>query len=157
MRIIVDFTSWDEMEAFRTSGKKTRGKGKDEPEEAPPFGTAAAPQGGQPVMPANFASAGAAAPAVGFTAPDTAMQGFPGAAPAPASAVNPLVGQIVAKLDSAIASGQNPDGIAAWFRNLLGADAAQATLDQIKQVFIPRLPEPQLKQLAMQVGINPGT
>ena len=151
MRITVDFDTWDEMEAFRTSGKKTRTK-KEEAEEQ-----AAAPQGGQPVMPTNFAPAAPAAPAMGFTPPATAMQGFPGATPQAAPQVHPLVGQIIAKLDGALSTGQSVDMMTNWFRNLLGADAAQATLDQIKQVFIPRLPEPQLKQLAMQVGINPGT
>jgi hypothetical protein len=89
--------------------------------------------------------------AMGFTAPQTAMQSFPGATAVPA--VNPLVPQIIAKLDGALTSGQNAEQITNWFRNLLGPDAAAATLDQIKQVFIPRLPEPQLKQLAQQVGI----
>ncbi len=140
MRITVDFDNWDEMEAFRTSGKKTRGKGKDEPEEI----AAIAPiQGGQPVMPAMQ----------GFTPPAAAMTGFPGAAPTTTPQVNPLVAQIIAKLDGAIATGQNAEQITNWFRNLLGPDAASATLDQIKQVFIPRLPEPQMKQLAQQVGI----
>ncbi len=136
MRVTVDFDNWEEMETFRTSGKKTRGKGKDEPEEV------AAPVGGQPQMPAM----------AGFTPPQTAMTGFPGAASA-APVVNPLVPQIIAKLDGAIATGQNAEQITQWFRNLLGPDAAAATLDQIKQVFIPRLAEPQLKQLAQQVGI----
>ena len=34
MKIIVEFENWEEMETFRTSGKKTRGKGaKEEVEE----------------------------------------------------------------------------------------------------------------------------
>lgn len=134
MRITIDFENWAEMEEFRTSGKKTRTK-KEEADEV-----AAMPQpGGQPVMPATFS-------------PPPASVSFPGANGA-TPPVNPLVGQIIGKLDGALASGQNPDQITAWFKNLLGPDAAAATLDQIKQVFIPRLPEPQLKNLAQQVGI----
>ncbi len=147
MRITIDFDNWDEMEAFRTSGKKTRGKkGEDnDPAETgvtiETLGPATVAQGGQPVMP----------PMQGFTAPQAAMTGFPGIAAAPA--VNPLVAQIIVKLDGALATGQNAEQITGWFRNLLGPDAATATLDQIKQVFIPRLAEPNLKQLAQQVGI----
>ncbi len=133
------FDSIDEVKTFVASLKGTRGKGKDEPEEI----AAIAPvQGGQPVMPAMQ----------GFTPPAAAMTGFPGAAPTTPT-VNPLVPQIIAKLDGAIATGQNAEQITNWFRNLLGPDAAAATLDQIKQVFIPRLAEPQMKQLAQQVGI----
>ncbi len=143
MRITVDFDSMEEFEAFKVSGKKTRGKKGEEAAEE----TAAdvnVVQGGQPVMPQAMQ---------GFTPPATAipMQGFPGAVAAPQ--VNPLVPQIITKLDGAIATGQNAEQITNWFRNLLGPDAATATLDQIKQVFIPRLAEPQLKQLAQQVGI----
>jgi hypothetical protein len=133
------FDSIDEVQAFVKQLKGTRGKkGEDDSEVGP------TPVGGQPQMPTG--------PAIGFTPPQTAMQGFPGAVPTTA-AVNPLVPQIIAKLDGALASGQNAEQITTWFRNLLGPDAAAATLDQIKQVFIPRLPEPQLKQLAQQVGI----
>ncbi len=148
MRITVDFDSMEEFEAFKVSGKKTRGKkGEDnDPEQSgvtiETLGPATVAQGGQPQMPAM----------AGFTPPQTAMTGFPGAASA-APVVNPLVPQIIAKLDGAIATGQNAEQITQWFRNLLGPDAASATLDQIKQVFIPRLAEPQMKQLAQQVGI----
>jgi len=130
------FDSIDEVKTFMAALKGTRGKGKDEQADE----VAAAPVGGQPVMPVIN---------TGFTAPVAAVPGFPGAN----SGTNPLVGQIIVKLDGALASGQNAEQITNWFRNLLGPDAAAATLDQIKQVFIPRLAEPQLKQLAQQVGI----
>lgn len=130
------FDSIEEVKTFVGQLKGTRGKkGEDDNEPA------TAPVGGQPVMP----------PAMGFAPPQTAVQGFPGAAAAPA--VNPLVGQIIGKLDGALASGQSVDQMTNWFRNLLGPDAANASLDQIKQIFLPRLAEPQLKQLAQQVGI----
>ena len=131
------FDSIDEVKAFVNQLKGTRGKKgeDDEPVAAP----AAPPVGGQPQMPQAF------------TAPQPALNsGFPGVA---SSAPNPLVGQIITKLDGALASGQSVDMMTNWFRNLLGPDAAQANLDQIRTVFIPRLPELQLKQLAQQVGI----
>lgn len=129
------FDSIDEVKTFMAALKGTR-KGKDETDEP-----VAAPVGGQPQMaPIN----------TGFAPPQTTV-GFPGAMPQ--AAVNPLVGQIIVKLDGALATGQNAEQITNWFRNLLGPDAAAATLDQIKQIFIPRLAEPQLKQLAQQVGI----
>ncbi len=135
MRITVDFDNWDEMEAFRVSGKSTRRKkGEEDPVTV------------EEVTAAVAANTPAPAPAAGFpafTPPATA-----------APTVHPLVAAIVAKVDGAIQSGQPADAITNWFRQTIGPDAAQATLDQIKQVFIPRLAEPQLKQLAQQVGIT---
>ena len=132
------FDSIDEVKAFVSQLKGTRGKKGEDDELAAASVASAPPVGGQPQMPQAF------------TVPQAAVN-IPSFAQAPV--VNPLVGQIITKLDGALASGQSVDMMTNWFRNLLGPDAAQANLDQIRTVFIPRLPELQLKQLAQQVGI----
>jgi hypothetical protein len=75
---------------------------------------------------------------------------MPAAAPAP---IHPLAEAIIAKIDGAITSGQPADSIVTWFRQQIGPEAANATIDQLKQVFIPRMQEMQLKQIAPQLGI----
>lgn len=162
MKIIVEFDSMEDFEAFRTSGRKTRSKSQmSEVEEAtelqasranpadtrPPQieQTAQAIRDAQPVQ-TSFAP----------TPPPTNVHSFPGGnsgSPAPAAA-HPLVAAIWARIDSAISSGQPSDTIVTWFRQQIGPDAANATLDQIKQVFIPRMTEQQLKQLAPVLGIQ---
>ena len=143
MKIIAEFESMDEFEAFRTSGKKTRGKGaKEEVEEqqvAPaPDQAAAQPQVFTP-------SAAVAQP----------QQGFPGNSGSPATAAtNPLVTAILARIDGAVSSGQPADNVVNWFRQQIGPEAANATLEQIKQIFVPRMTEQQLKQIAPQLGIT---
>jgi hypothetical protein len=146
MKITVEFETWDEMEAFRTSGKKTRGK-KDEPEITVEEVTAAVAANTPPQAQPQF------------TPPPVAVQppaGFPGAngITPPPSAVHPLVTAIVARIDGAISTGQSTDAIAGWFRQQIGPEAANATLDQIKQIFVPRMSEAQLRQLAPQLGIQ---
>ncbi len=137
MRITVDFDTWDEMEAFRTSGKKTRTK-KEEAADIAEETAVATPS----------------APVQGFTAPVVPVQGFPGSMPPAApAAVNPIVAQIIAKVDGALSSGQSPDNVLNWFRQKIGPDAAQATLDQIKTVYLPRMNDAQLKTLAPMFGI----
>ncbi len=140
MRITIDFDTWDEMIAFTTSGKKTRTK-KEEKEEAEEIA-------------AQTVTATPSAPVQGFTAPVVPVQGFPGSMPAAApQAVNPIVAQIIAKVDGALSSGQSPDNVLNWFRQQIGPDAAQATLDQIKTVFLPRMSPTELKMLAPMFGI----
>lgn len=140
MKIIVEFESMEEFENFRTSGKKTRAKGQREEveEQAEPV-AASTPQ--------TFAPSAAA------TQPS---QGFPGGnsgAPA-ATATHPLVTAILARIDGAVSSGQPSDAVVTWFRQQIGPEAANATLDQIKQIFVPRMTEQQLKQIAPQLGIQ---
>jgi hypothetical protein len=164
MKITVEFDTWEEMELFRTSGKKTRGKSQmTEVEEAvevqaakadptvtrPPQieQTAQAIRDAQPLQTAQNTFAAQ-------VAPQPQPQGFPGAnGPTPPPPSNPLVAAIVARIDGAINSGQAVEAIVNWFRQQIGPDAANATLDQIKQVFVPRLTEAQLKQIAPQLGI----
>jgi hypothetical protein len=138
MKITVEFDSMEEYEAFRISGKKTRSK-KEEAEEAAPIEqTAQAIRDAQPLQ--------------AFT-PPPASTGFPGANGG-TPPVHPLVTAILARIDGAVSSGQPSDAVVTWFRQQIGPEAAQATLDQIKQIFIPRMTEAQLKQIAPQLGIQ---
>ncbi len=146
MRITIDFDTWDEMIAFTTSGKKTRTKKEEAADDAVSGGDLGLPAVGTP---------GAVIGTSGFTPPVQPMQGFPGSLPAAApQAANPIVAQIIAKVDGALSSGQSPDNVLNWFRQQIGPDAAQATLDQIKTVFLPRMNDAQLKTLAPMFGIT---
>ncbi len=138
-RVIVEFDTVEEFEAFRTSGKKTRTKKEEAADEV--------------VMDAMDVTK--LPPATAFAPPVQAPQGFPGSPPvATPQAANPIVAQIIAKVDGALASGQSPDNVLNWFRQQIGPDAAQATLDQIKTVFLPRMTDTQLKTLAPMFGIT---
>ena len=64
-----------------------------------------------------------------------------------------LAAAIIGKIDGALASGQPVEAIVNWFRQQIGAEAANATLEQIKNVIIPRLPEAHLRLIAPQLGI----
>jgi hypothetical protein len=107
-------------------------------------------------MAAQPAQQAAAVPPQTFAPPAVAMHpaGFPGANGAAAPSPHPLVTAILARIDGAVASGQPADAIVTWFRQQIGADAANATLDQLKQIFIPRMSEAQLHQIAPQLGVT---
>jgi hypothetical protein len=153
MKISVDFENLEEFEAFRASGKKTRGK-KDE--GADDTGNAPAPL--QP--PAGGAAVGF--PGAGGFAPQGAGVGqvggaFPAAgAPVLAPEVAALVQRITTRMDSAVSSGvTKADDMLTWFRGqCAGVDpnAANATLDQIKGVFLPKLSVPALDQIAKMMA-----
>jgi hypothetical protein len=164
MKITVEFTSWEEMEIFRTSGRKTRGKsqsGMTEVEEAVEAQaartdptdtrpsqieqTAQAIRDAQPLQTAQNTFAAQVVP--------QQSQGFPGANGPTPPPTHPLVAAILARIDGAVNSGQSSEAIVTWFRQQIGPEAANATLDQIKQIFVPRLTEQQLKQIAPQLGI----
>jgi hypothetical protein len=152
MKITVEFDTWEEMEIFRTSGKKTRGKSQMADES--PTADEVAEKQAQMVATQAPPQAQAFQPPTAVTAQPQPSQGFPGgngAAPAPA---HPLVAAILARIDGAVGSGQPADAIVTWFRQQIGPDAANASLDQLKQVFIPRMTETQLKQIAPQLGIQ---
>jgi hypothetical protein len=136
-KITIEFDTWEEVEQFRVSGKATRRSKKDEAE--PIEETAQAIRDAQPL---------AAQPAQTF-ASAPAQQGFPGGN----SGTHPLVSAILARIDGAIGSGQPADAIVTWFRQQIGPEAKDATLDQIKQIFVPRMTDAQLKQIAPQLGI----
>lgn len=138
------FDSIAEVKDFVASLKGTRGKKgeNDDGELIPGNPTQQAPAPLQPPaqqQPAAFQPQ--AAPA--FTPP----QGFPGA-PAADPAAAALVARIVTRIDGAIASGQPADAVLTWFRGQCGAEAANATMDQVKQVFLPKLAMPTLENIA---------
>jgi len=134
MKITVEFENEAE---FKARIKNPRG-GKDD--DAPATSTAPAP-----LMPPHNPNPqfNPAPPPAAFTAP----QVFPGA-PAGDPVVAGLVQRIVARIDSAIASGQPADAVLNWFRGQCGAEAAAATMDQIKTVFLPKLAVPGLENIA---------
>jgi hypothetical protein len=150
MKITVEFDTWEEMEIFRTSGKRTRGR---KEEDAPTVEEVT-----EKVAQMNAGIAAATPlPAQSF-APPQAQQasGFPGAnGPTPPPA-HPLVAAILARIDGAISSGQPAEAIVTWFRQQIGPDAKDATVEQLKQVFIPRMSKAQLEQIAPQLGISLG-
>jgi len=139
------FNSIEEVKEFVKSLKGTRsGKGGDGDGDTGQAGTTAtAPAPLQP-------------PTAGFTAAPGPFGGAPATGFAAATAVDAAVlalGQrIVAKLDAALASGQPADAALAWFRGQCGPEAAAATMDQIKSVFLPRLTVPALENIAKLMG-----
>lgn len=143
MKISVEFDSMEEFEQFRVSGKATRKRTKDEVDEQPVAQTAPPPP----------------APAVQpvATPPDVQqamVSGFPGGNGQMPPTVHPIVTAILARIDGALTSGQSTDAIVTWFRQQIGPEAANATLDQIKQIYVPRMTDAQLKQIAPQLGIQ---
>lgn len=141
------FNSIEEVREFVKGLKGTRGGKNDDAADAPaPINPPLQPTGTQ-------FGAGSAGSFQGFGNPAPAGGSpFGGGAPA----VHPLVGQIIARIDSAIASGQPPEAALGWFRSNLGPEAAQATMDQVKTVFLPRLASEQLAQIAKLMGIVQG-
>ena len=144
------FDSIEEVKEFVGSLKGTRGKGKGDADDGSAAGqTTHAPA---PIMPpVGGAPAQFAPPAAGFAAPNPfgAQQGgMPSVAPEVAA----LVARINAKIDGALASGQPQDAALAWFRGQCGPEAAAASMDQIKTVFLPRLTPPALENIAKLMG-----
>lgn len=133
----LEFSSIEEVKEFVASLKGTRGKKGDD--DGPAAQTAPAP-----LMP----------PQTGFASafnPNPAPSGFPGA-PVGDPAIGALVQRINAKLDASLASGQSADAALTWFRGQCGPEAAAATMDQIKGVFLPRLTAPALENIAKLMG-----
>lgn len=150
----LSFDSIDEVKEFVKNLKGTRGgKDKDDGEAA----TGSAPQPLQP--PAAGAMSGfPGGGATGFAAPGAgaapAGGGFPVAgAPTVAPEVQALVTRIITRVEAAVAAGSTkPDDMLAWFRGQCGAEAAQATWDQIKASFLPKMGVPQLDGIAKMVA-----
>lgn len=170
MKVTLQFDSLEEFDEFRgdndggtaTGEKPTRTrrsrKGADVGAQVPD--PAPIPTGGLPgpetaaAIATQMPNAITAGPG-GSVAPSTfAVGGFPGTAPAgnvapgPSEAVMNLVQRIGARMDAAIAGGHNANDALNWMRQQCGAEAAQATFDQIKQVYLPKLPESQLGEIA---------
>ncbi len=133
------FDSIEEVKSLVASLKGTRGK-KGEGDEAE-----AGPQAPAPLMPSQAQPAFNPSPAPAtFRPPTNAFPGAPGGDPVVAG----LVARIVARIDSAVASGQRADTVLDRFRGQCGAEAAGATMDQIKTVFLPKLAAPGLENIA---------
>ena len=141
MKITVEF---DSEEEFKARIKNPRGSRTADDDGA--GNTTQAPAPLQPPQTQPQAFNPTPAPAA-FTPP----QGFPGAtvgAPVVDPVVAGLVQRVVARIDSAIASGQPADAVLNWFRGQAGAEASAATMDQIKTVFLPKLAVPGLENIA---------
>lgn len=140
----LSFDSIDEVKEFVKGLKGTRGGKGDAADEA----TGHAPE---PLKPpaggAGFPGAGGFVPP-GAGAGQTVGGPFAAAATGPAPEVVALVNRISARIDGAIASGQGAGDVLTWFRGQCGAEAAQATMDQIKAVFLPKMAVPGLENIA---------
>lgn len=143
MKIIVEFDSEEEFKARIKNPRGGRGGDKDDDGAIIAGQIAPAPLMPPQGQPAAF---NPAPPPAAFTPPQT-QGGFPGA-PVGDPVVAGLVQRIVARIDSAIASGQPADAVLNWFRGQCGAEAAGATMDQIKAVFLPKLAVPGLENIA---------
>jgi hypothetical protein len=141
----LEFSSIEEVKEFYAQLKGKRGaKGGDDGEGATFANPAPAP-----IMPP------AAAAQAGFMPQGAA--GFPGAGIAPSFGgaspeVMALVNRISVKIDAVVAGGQPTDTVLKWFRERCGAEAATATLDQIKTVFLSKLPTSVLEETAKLIG-----
>lgn len=101
-----------------------------------------APQGGfNPGTPQQASFNPQSAPQGGFN-PGAAQPGGPG------PEIQALVARIVPRIDGALTSGQPPEQVLNWFRGQCGPEAANATLDQIKTVFLYKLSAPALETIA---------
>lgn len=143
------FDSIEEVQDFVKKLKGTRG-GKKDDDEATGAGQAAPQPLAPPAGPAaGFTPGGApgfAPPVAGAT--QAAVGQFAPGAPVVGPEVQALVTRINAKLDGAIASGQPEEAVVQWFRSQCGPEAAQASKDQIKTVFLPKLTVPALENIA---------
>ena len=145
----LEFDSVEEVKDFMSQLKGTRGKKGDVDDV-----DAKAPA---PIMPPATSTA-FAPPQAGFAplgAPvgaPTTFAPFPTGMPAAAPEVIMLVQRINASIDAAIAKGQSPDHALNWFRQQCGPEAAAATLDQIKTVFLPRLTASALDNIVKLMG-----
>lgn len=144
------FNSIEEVKEFVKSLKGTRGAGKGS-DDGDGQATTGAPAPMQPPI-AGFNPTGASAP--GPFAPSSPPAGASPFAPPPAGdpAVITLVQRINARLDTMAAAGQATDQMLAWFRQRCGAEAAAATMEQIKTVFLSRLSVPTLEETAKLMG-----
>lgn len=142
MKITVEFDSEEEFKARIKNPRK--GGGSDDNELTGPAGSTQAPAPLAPPQtqqPAAFNPSPAPQPAA-FTPPAT----FPGA-PVVDPVVADLVQRIAAKIDGAVANGQPADVVLNWFRGQCGAEAAAATIEQIKTVFLPKMALPGLENI----------
>lgn len=135
------FFSIDEVKEFVKQLKGTRGGKGDATDEGPITGATVPhplnpPQGGA----ATFNPGGAFNPGAGFPT-------------GPAPEVVALATRISARIDFVIQSmGQSPENTLKWFRDQFGPEAANATMDQIKTVFLPKSTVPALENIAKLIA-----
>jgi hypothetical protein len=141
----ITFNSLDEVKEFVKSLKGTRGKGASDEADG---------QAPAPIMPpaatapsSGFVQHGNPFPAHGaissISLPNTATSD---------PAVNGLVQRIVGKLDASLANGQPTEPALNWFRSQCGNEAAAASMDQIKTIFLPRMAVPALENIVKLIG-----
>ena len=150
------FSSIEELKEFVKSLKGTRGAGKggdgdgDGQAGTGQIATQTAPAPMQPPATGfNPVAAGAPGP---FAGPPAGASPFAAPQPAGDPVVAALVSRITARVDALAAAGQATDQMLAWFRQQCGPDAAAATMDQIKTVFLSRLPASALENIAKVSG-----
>lgn len=148
------FSSIEEVKEFVKQLKGTRG-GKSEAEEAGETNKAPPPLA-PPTTAAAFApnGAGFAAPAAGATPMGGAFPVAGANGPAPEALA--LVTRLTARYDALATQGQDPNAMLTWFRNECAkaglAEAANASMDQIKQACLPKLSVPSLEAMAKLMG-----
>jgi hypothetical protein len=144
----LEFNSIEEVKEFVAALKGTRGKKGDGDSEAGPQAPAPAmPPAGAPAFQGPSATQGFAPPAA---APFPAFQGPSATGGDPA--ISALVQRISVGIDTQLARGSDPNNALTWFRQQCGPEAAAATMDQIKTVFLPRLPTAALENIAKLTG-----
>lgn len=144
------FESIDEVRDFVSKLKGTRGGKNNAADDDNAGPTVVAPAPLQP--PAGGVMGGPATAAPSFVPPQAAFPGPAAAAPSVPPEILALVGRVVAKIDGALASGQPADTVLNWFRSQCGPEAANATLDQIKTVFLAKLSQPALGNIVKLTG-----
>jgi len=150
------FSSIEEVKEFVKQLKGTRGGKSDNADEAT-AGNAPAPlmpQTGQIGQAFGSQSAGAFAPPVGGA---TTLGGFPAAGAATLDpTIAELVNKCIGRIDGALQSGQPAENCRQWLAGQLASaghpDASSATLDQIKQVYLPKMAAPWLSQIYTLMG-----
>jgi hypothetical protein len=142
----LSFDTIEELREFVKNDLKPKRGGKADVAEE----TGNAPQPLQPPASGGTTQAFNPGGMQGFAAPGAGAGQAGGvfSAPAVAPEIQALVTRIVAKLDQALASGQPADQALAWFKSQCGPGTENFTLDQIKQVALPKLAQPQLEAIA---------
>lgn len=150
------FESVEEVRTFvKDELKGARRGGKDDGEAN--AGAGQANTGGAPTPLSPPAGQLSGLPGAGstFTPPGS---GFPGTA-GPSPEIAALVNRLAARIDVVIQGNpaanvppQPADQVLNWFRTQCGPEAANATMDQIKQVLLPKASQPTLENIARLVG-----
>ncbi len=146
------FSSIEEVKEFVKSLKGTRG-GKDKDDEAAP-GNAPQPMAPPTGQASAFPGAGGFAPQAGGAGGQTAFPAHGAATLDPV--ITELVGKVLGRIDGAIQSGQSAESCRQWVAGQIASaghpDAMNATLDQIKALYLPKMAAPWLSQIYALMG-----